>query len=431
MVFGFGKKKADQPIVPTQVEKTIQIEKIPDILHEIESPQIEEAIKTAKLAKNEIEVYMKKTHELILHLESDSLKLDEVDKNLAVIVKRGKNSIVTTIKKETSVILTDPTKYDQVISLNMEIAQMLKKIGDVLGINSRIIHIFAKKYADNLKEEIAKMAKNRNQLQISINSVEAFKTNEKTISDTIQKISEYKNIIRQKSDRISQIEKEIQSLKQNIMDLQKQIQDLRSCEEYKKFTELKRKIESTSEKSDIKSIIDLQFSKISRPLGRYSYISSFEKPVRMMMDEMLTNPYDVISTQNKNSIIQILEAVEKSVISGSISVKDSEKSLEQIQETITKLDEFILLKESYTKKASNLEKELTIFDIKLLESKEQSLKKTETDITNIESIRKKLEEEVNDNQQSLSKNVEDLESRISKLTNYKVSIDRNSTSKIN
>lgn len=422
MVFGFGKKKTEQPTVPTQVEKTIQIEKIPDILHEVESPQIDEAIKTAKLAKNEIETYMKKIHELILHLESDSLKLDEVDKNLAVIVKRGKDSIVATIKKETSTTLTSPTKYDQVILLNTEIAQMLKKIGDVLGMNSRIIHIFAKKYADNLKEEISKVAKGRNQLQLSINSVETLKANEKSISDMMQKISEYKNIIQQKSDRIFQIVKETQSLKQNTIDLQKQIQDLRSSEEYKKYIEIKRKIDFISEKSDIKNIIDLQFSKISRPLGRYSYISSFEKPIRIMMDEILANPYDVISLQNKNSIIQILEAVEKSVISGSISVKDSEKSLEQIQETITKLDEFILLKESHTKKTLNLEKELAIFDIKSLESKEHSLQKIETDIANIESIRKKLEEEVNDSKQLLSKNVSDLESGLSRLVNYKVSI---------
>ncbi len=422
MVFGFGKKKTEQPIVPTQVEKTIQIEKIPDILHEIESPQIDESIKTAKLAKNEIEPYMKKIHELILHLESDTLKLDEVDKNLAVIVKRGKDSIVTTIKKETTTTLTNPTKYDQVILLNTEIAQMLKKIGDVLGMNSRIIHIFAKKYADNLKEEISKVAKSRNQLQLSINSVETLKANEKIILDTVQKILEYKNTIQQKSDRISQIAKEIQSLKQNAIDLQKQIQDLRSSEEYKKHIEIKRKIDSTSEKLDIRNIIDLQFSKISRPLGRYSYISSFEKPVRIMMDDLLANPYGVISPQNKNSIIQILEAVEKSVVSGAISVKDSEKSLEQIQETITKLDEFILLKESHNKKTFNLEKELEIFDIKLFESKEHILKKTETDITNIESIKKKLEEEVNDNIQSSSKNVSDLESRLSRLANYKVSI---------
>ncbi len=169
MVFGFGKKKTqEQPTVPVQSEKTVTLDDIPAILQEIESPRVAEVINIAKTTKDEIEVHKKKIHELILHLESDDLKLDDVDRNLSVIVKRGKNAIVSTIKKETSSSLTNATKYDQAVTLNAEISQMLKKIGDVLGQNSRIIHIFAKKYADNLKDEIAKVAKSRNQLQSSI-----------------------------------------------------------------------------------------------------------------------------------------------------------------------------------------------------------------------------------------------------------------------
>jgi chromosome segregation ATPase len=291
----------------------------------------------------------------------------------------------------------------------------------VLGINSRIIHIFAKKYADSLKEEIAKVAKSRNQLQSSINTIENFRINSKIITELSQKISEYRTTTLQKNDRITEIESEIRSLKNNISSLEKQIRDLRSDNEYIKFLEIKNKIDSTSsEKSDIKGVIDFQFSKISRPLGRYSYISSFEKPVRNMMDNLLANPYDVISRQNKGSIVQILEAVEKSVISGSISVKDSEKSLEQIQETISRLDEFISLKESYSNKVSTLEKDLAIFDIKFLESKEHDLQKAKTDIANIESIKKKLEEEIKDNDQALTKNIAEIESGIAMITGSKV-----------
>src|SRR5574340_771931 len=170
MVFGFGKKKTqEQPTAPIHNEKTISLEDIPAMLHEIEAPHVIETINIAKTTKEEVEIHRKKIRDLILHLESDDLKLDDVDRNLGVIVKRGKDAIVSTIKKETSTNLTSATKYDQAVALNLEISQMLKKIGDVLGLNSRIIHIFAKKYADNLKDEIAKVAKSRNQLQSSIN----------------------------------------------------------------------------------------------------------------------------------------------------------------------------------------------------------------------------------------------------------------------
>ncbi len=422
MVFGFGKKKTqEQPSAPAQDVRTISLEDIPNLIHGIESPKIVEVIHIAKLTKEEVETTRKKIYDLVIHLESDDLKLDDVDRNLGVIVKRGKNSVVSTIKKETSSTLTSPAKYDQAVLLNIEISQMLKKIGDVLGINSRIIHIFAKKYADSLKEEIAKVAKSRNQLQSSINTIENFRINSKIITELSQKISEYRTTTLQKNDRITEIESEIRSLKNNISSLEKQIRDLRSDNEYIKFLEIKNKIDSTSsEKSDIKGVIDFQFSKISRPLGRYSYISSFEKPVRNMMDNLLANPYDVISRQNKGSIVQILEAVEKSVISGSISVKDSEKSLEQIQETISRLDEFISLKESYSNKVSTLEKDLAIFDIKFLESKEHDLQKAKTDIANIESIKKKLEEEIKDNDQALTKNIAEIESGIAMITGSKV-----------
>jgi hypothetical protein len=422
MVFGFGKKKTQEhTTVPVQNEKTITLKDIPSILQEIESPRASEAISIAKTTKDEVEAHKKKIRELILHLESDDLKLDDVDRNLGVIVKRGKDAIVSTIKKETSSTLTSAIKYDQAVLLNAEISQMLKKIGDVLGLNSRIIHIFAKKYADNLKDEIAKVAKSRNQLQSSINFVENLRAGSKDIMDLGQKIAEHRDTILHKKDRISEIISETETLKNNITTLEKQIHDLKSSDAHSKFLEIKRKIDSmSSEKSDVKNVIDLQFSKISRPLGRYSYISSFEKPVRKMMDELVANPYEVISPQNKSGIIQILEAVEKSIVSGSISVKDADKSLEQVQETISRLGEFITLKESYSNKVSTLEKDLAVFDIKSLESKEHELQKTRSDLANMESVKKKLESEVKDSEHVLARNTSDLESRLGKLVNSKV-----------
>lgn len=422
MVFGFGKKKThEQPTVPVQEEKTITLEDIPKMLQEIEAPRIVEVINISKTIKEEVETHKKKIRELILHLESDDLKLDDVDRNLGVIVKRGKDAIVSTIKKETSSTLTSASKYDQALALNSEISQMLKKIGDVLGQNSRIIHIFAKKYADNLKDEIAKVAKSRNQLQSSINFVENLRAGSKDISDRGQKITEYRNSISQKNDRISEIISEVETLKNNITTLEKQIHDLKSSDAHSKFLEIKHKIDSmSSEKSEVKNIIDLQFSKISRPLGRYSYISSFEKPVRKMMDDIIANPYEVISPQTKAGIIQILEAVEKSLVAGSISVKDTDKSLEQVQETISRLDEFISLKESYSSKVSALQKDLAVFDIKSLESKEHELEKARSNLASMESVKKKLEAEVKDSDHSLSKNISELESSLARLTGHKV-----------
>lgn len=424
MVFGFGKKKThEQPSDVTVKEKMISLEEVPTLLQDIESPLIEGVVNTGKLIKNEIEINRKKIHELILQLESDDLKLDDIDKNLMMIVKRGKNSIVSIIKKETSSHITDVTKYDQVVLFNLEISQILKRIGDVLGLNSRIIHIFAKKYADSLKGEIAKMSSNRNRLQTAINSIENLRSDRKGILNMIEKILEEKTDCSQKSDRVLEINSEIHTLKNNIVATEEEIFRLKSTKEYAKFLEIKSNIELISlEKNDIRHIIDLQFSKISRPLSKYSYISSFEKSVMKILDELISDPYQVISLQNKNTIIQILEAAAKSALSGSISVKDTNKSFEQIQETIKRLDEFIALKDSYFNKISILEKDLVVFDIKLLESKEDNLQKTKTDFTNMENLKKKLEMEIDQGQSKLAKKVSEMESNMSNLTNTKINL---------
>lgn len=424
MVFGFGKKKSQEPpITHIQKERAISLEEIPSLIQETESPHITEVINIARSIKEEVEVNRKKIRELILHLESDDLNLDDIDRNLMIIVKRGKDSIVSIIKKETTVGLTEPVKYEQAILLNTEINQILKRIGDVLGLNSRIIHIFAKKYADNLKEEIAKIAGSRNRLQVAINFVENLRESFRMISDASENISKERKIILQKTDRIKEIDSEIDFLKNSISSLERQILDLKAMKEYSVFLEIKNKIESlSSEKNEIKKIIDLQFSKISRPLGKYIYVSSFEKSVKKIMQELLDNPYQAISPQNKGIIIQILEAVAKSVSSGSISVKDMDKSLEQIQETASRLDEFMSLKEAYSNKVSTLEKDLVVFDINQLELKEQELQKTKTNFENTENVKKKILTEINEQNKLLEKHVSEIQSSLSRATNLKITM---------
>jgi len=423
MVFGFGKKKTSEQPIAQPKEKTILLSDISKFLEEIESPQRLETMSKAKSIRENVMSNIKGIHDIILQLEQDDLKLDEVDKNLRMVATRGKNSVVSTIKKETSSSLTNVTKYEDVVLLAIEINQILKRAGDVLGVNSRIIHIFAKKYADNLKEEIAKMASNRNLLSTTIHAYDYLKEKSRKIEEDVKKISNLKISLSQENQRISEIDAEVDMTKNHITELEGEINGLKSMEEYKKFLEIKSRIDSLStEKKEIKNKIDLQFSKISRPLGKYSYISSLERPVKKIMEELIREPFDVISQQTKNTIIEILQAVAKSVLSGSISVKDTQRAIEQIEETISRLDEFLQLKESYSDKVSNLQSELIIFDIRSLESKEHELQKVKMDIVNLESIKKKIQNEIIEHEIQLKKLVSEMESSLSSISKIKLSL---------
>ncbi|MGC1708508.1 MAG: hypothetical protein WA799_01720, partial [Nitrosotalea sp.] len=295
MVFGFGKKKTvENPVSPAQRQRETSLQEIPSIIKEHEGPRISNILQEAKRLKTEIERNQKNIHGIILHLESDDLKLDDVDKNLKTVGKRGKDAVVSTIKKETSVKLTNIARYEDVVVVNNEVNQTLKRIGDTLGLHTKVMHVFARKYADKLKEEIAKLAQNRNALQILINEQESFKFDSASILDLIKKIDNLKIEERQQNHRLVEVRNEKSDTLHIITRLELEISELRAKPEHLEFLEVRKKIDLLShEKHEIRGKIDAQFTKISRPLSKYSYVSSFDKPMKKLMEELISDPYEV------------------------------------------------------------------------------------------------------------------------------------------
>ncbi len=422
MVFGFGKKKSNvTPDAGIQKEQRITMDNIKQILIDAERPSIENAISESKILKENVLKIRKNIHEIIVQLEKDDLKLDDVDRNLRTIINRGKNSIIVTIKKETTSNFTNITKYDDVLSFSSELNQMIKRIGDVLGLNTRIMHVFAKKYADELKNEITKVASLRNALQKTIFEHRAIKENCVNIEKLTVEYLELRKSIEQKTRRLSEINDEVKQANQVIKELSDAINNLKSKKEYNEFLKIKTELETLeSERANIKNKIDLQFSKISRPLGKYFYISSFDKLVKKTMEDLIKEPYEVITPENKDTIIEILQAVSKSTLAGNLSVKDTEKAVEYVQETITRLDEFLELKKAHLIKITNLQKGLNIFNIDLLTSKESELQKHKTNLPRLEEMYNKLEKEVNMDNTRLREITTEITSNLSKLTGTKI-----------
>lgn len=424
MVFGFGKKKDVKPSTsPIQQQREIKLEEISTVLKEVEDPRISQIIQNSKQIRGEIESNQKIIYDLILHLESDDLKLDDVDKNLKTIGKRGKDAVVNTIKKETKTTLTNVHDYDDVVALNNEVSQMLKRIGDILGLHTRVMHVFARKYADKLKDEIAKLAQNRNSLQALINEHEGFKSNSSSILDTITRIKTMNLEKNHKIKRLNDLMMEKTDIESRISILENEITEMTSTSEYSKFLEIKKRIDSLKdEKHEITHKIDSQFSKISRPLNKYTYVSSFDKPMKKLMDILIEDPYSTLTVENKNPITEILQAVTKSVVAGNVSVKDSDRSAEMIEETIEKLDEFLKLKYDFIGRVTELEQELSIFDEKALRDKKEDLEKQKLNLRSLEITYEKTQREIDEIKIHRASSISELERNLSHVTNEKVTV---------
>ena len=426
MVFGWGKKKEkSQEIETVPLEKQISLSEVNKITNEIKSLREKTLISEYKSFKNKIDDQLKELIRIAKELEKDNLKTEDIDKHLRTIVMRGKRQVISTINKEATVDFNKINSYDDVLKFDKEISQVLKKIGDVLGRQTRVIHIFAKKYAAKLKNILSTLDADAKELHTILKNYRNLEENILSISDNLTQINKI-NVDQQTGEkRLIELNDQKGSLIKKIELAQQEIEKLKDSKEYSKFHEIQDSINNLqSEKSRISSDIDQQFTKISRPLTKYSYVSSLDKPQKILMGKLLQNPFDVLTPENKANIIIILQSARKGVQSGFVSVKDMEKSLIQIDETTEILDNFINRISEFNSKKQKLQSELKIFNISELEKKQSELSKAKSDQDDLENKIHIFENEISESKTKIPNIIKDIERRLREISSTKYTINQ-------
>jgi sulfur transfer protein SufE len=418
MVFGWGKKKPEKQEAETiPQKKQITLEDIPDIIDEIRTIRAKTIIAETKTFRNKI----KSSSETILHiaidLERDTLKVDDMDVHLRRLVERGKKEVISIIKRESIVELPEINSYEDVKSFNVIAGRMLKKIGDALGRHSVPINVFAKKYASKLKDDLKSMTDRNDEITTLISNHAELETKTEQLTDTMNKIAQAKKSIINLGEEKKIDKKNIESLENQITDDQNNIESIKNSDNYQKFLQITRKLDSMSdEKNKIKNEIEEQFTKISRPLNKYVYVSSLDKPQKKLLENLIAKPYNMLIDSNRQDIIKILESTKNGVQSGSVSVKDTSKSLSQIDETLSLLDTFIEKISIFHKSKSDIENKLSALDVTELKQKESILSKHENDKSILESKIKSGEKELMDATELIPKWISSLESVLNQIS---------------
>ena len=418
MVFGWGKKKPEkqEPKITPQ-KKQITLDNIHDVINEIRTIRAKTITAETKTFRNKI----KSSCETILHiaidLERDTLKVDDMDVHLRRLVERGKKEVISIIKRESIVELPEINSYEDVKDFNVIAGKMLKKIGDALGRHSVPINVFAKKYANKLRDDLRAMTDRNDEITTLISNYVELEDKAEQITGTMDKIAQSRKLIISLGEEKKINKENIKNLEKQIIDNQKDIESIQNSDDYKKFLEINAKLDSMSdEKNKIKNDIEEQFTKISRPLNKYVYVSSLDKPQKKLLENLIQNPFDVLIEENRRDIVQILESTKKGIQSGSVSVKDSNKSSLQIDETLSLLVGFIEKISTFHKSKNDIESKLSVFDNEQLRQKESLLSKYENDKSLLESKIKSAEKELVETTELIPKWIKSLESALNEIS---------------
>jgi len=418
MVFGWGKKKTQQYEEDiTSREKEIFLSEIPDIIKELKSIKEKTIISETNAFRNKIKSNCDSILKTIDDFEHASIKSEDLDPHLYTILQRGKKQIVSTIKQECTVNFPDIISFNDVQTFHKISTRMLKRIGDMVGRQSTVLHTLANKFANRLKDDLKNMKDGNDEIQTLIDNHINFEDNANEILENIDKYGQSEKTLVDIINNQKQMKKNIEDLSSTIQHDIDAIENIKSSKEYANFFKTKENIETLSvEMREVKNDIDIQFTKISRPLNKYVYITSLGKLEKKLLVDLANNPFDTISKTSKQDITKILELVRNSVQSGTVSVKDINKSLLQIDEILGKLDSFLGKISEYNESKNNLENNLKNYDFENLRQNESKLRKHQDDKSKTESKIESLHVEVDNVNESLPNQIKFIETSLNSIS---------------
>ena len=425
MVFGWGKKKqGDTSVEEIPQNKDISLTDIPKIISDLTDLRKSQTLSEINNLRNKTAPLIEELMKIGNVLEKDDLNMDDVDKHLAIIVVRGKKQVIDMIKKDV-VLLPKISSFEDAEKLNSVLNLILKKVGDVLGRQTRIIHIFAKKYATQLKENLAVMNSNHSEISDLLKNYHSTKSLSEETLDAINQIENLTELRKKQLQKIDDVTKSTITINERMSVIQNRINEIKSSDDYKKYQNLKNTLdEFVNEKLKIKNQVNAQFTKISRPLSRYEYASSLDKNQKNILSNLVSEPFDVLTIENKDSVIVILENMRKGVLSGSISVKDVEKTSSQITETEEYLDRFVHRVSEYHKRYREIQNNLNSLMPKELISLESDLVKNSSMLDESRLKSETFQDEVNEIDSKIPKLISEIEQKLRRFSNTRYNILR-------
>ena len=396
MIFGWGKKRPEvREAAPSR--RNVEMSAIPQTISDLEQLRSSTLVDEARELRSKMVPGLNHLLGIANALERADLKTDDVDRHLKILVVRGKKQTISVIRAEAGRATTDIRSADDVRVFAGEIGQSIKRIGDTLGRQSRVIHIFAKKHGNKLKDTLSILNSDRGELFKMVKSFDGFQDSIADLRLLLKQIADSEAATSEKEEKMGALHETVVRITGESEAADRSIDSITSSHEYARYAQTREELVQMRQKEDtIRKEIESQFTKISRPLSKYFYVSSLDRDQMSLLEQLVSKPADAVQAGSKSEIIMVLMAVRKGVLAGSVSVKDQMKSVSQIDDIVEMLDAFRGRFADHAAECKKLEDALNDFDASELDRLRAELEKARVDMDDCElrvrSIRSEIHE---------------------------------------
>ncbi len=367
---------------------------------------------------------------LAQEMENEKVKVE--DEKFKPSVESSRKILVSSLKKEDLSDFPVPTSITEARKFQERLQSLMERFGDVSGSHSKLLTTFMKKHTGKIKGEfdtISSLDKRTGKI------MEGFEEERRPVTNCIavlNKTSQLVESLKQQDMDIQKLMAEITRLEAEDQELTTRLSGLERSSDYETTAKTMEEIKlaQEEEKEFHKSLSD-HFSHVSRALTKYSY--GMSKATSYKLQILMASPWKIFQRPNEQqssrnddleSFKSLLIEVQKSVSSGKITLKDSDKTLKYFELIIESLPGFQKKSEMIAVKLHSLEQKKDHSIIASSEDMKKKLTDNRNALDNRQLYLEKLENEIKEKKTSLKGMLEDSEKCLYSVTgkNYALKI---------
>lgn len=334
----FKKKEAEKnsgssaqaaPDMPP-ADATLSVQDVQSLLDGIESARVQSLSSRLAPARDSATSVLASLMSIADGMEKEKLKLEEFEKRFGSNIENTKKMVVSALRREASSELPQVQTLADAKKFKEKLESMTHRFGEVTGSHSKMLNIFLKKHASSMKSELGDLEDLLKDAKAAMSAFEQERVPSVKCANTLNTIQQ-KALSAKAAEQAAQVTQErISTLESDLAKLKEDLAVLTGSAEFaqaKVAADQLAQAEKTQEQFNAQ-LADT-FSHVSKALSKYSYGVSreTERRLRILSEE----PWSAFGGQQDISpYSELLAEVYKSVASGTIQLKDSDKVLSHL-----------------------------------------------------------------------------------------------------
>ena len=341
--FGLFKRKesklpAERPAMAMPAAGTLSIQQAQDLLHDVESARVKELAAHLTPIKESAAESLQVIGGLANDMEHENIKFEGIEHRFKSVAENTRKTVVSSLRRGASTELSLPQSASDAKKFKERFEAMMNRFGEVSGSHSKVINAFMKKHANKMKGEFDALTKLLNETKTIVSDFDQDRAPIVRCSGILNTASQKVASVRSAEASVPNIEKELMVIGDELEGLKSELGSLRASPEFEQALAVAQKADE-AERQEEQIHVQLKdlFSRVSRAFTKYSYglTKVTEARLQMMSDE----PWRMLYESDISPYSSLLTEIHKSIDSGTIQLKDSDRILHYLDSILKSLPE--------------------------------------------------------------------------------------------